>query len=215
MKYKVLFMKTEQEYIKDLTEIRSMMERSSKFLTLTGWPGIMAGIYALAGVLIGYRLFYSTSGETVYNSLDRQEITGNVLNIFLLALIVLALAVGTAIYIPYRKSKLSGERLWNAAARRMVINMAIPLITGGIFIIILFFKGLLGLVAPLTLLFYGLALLNASKYTYEEVKFLGLAQIVLGLLATYFIGYGLLFWTLGFGIMHIIYGIYMHLSYEK
>jgi len=208
-------MKTEQEYIKDLSEIRFMMERSSKFLTLTGWPGIMAGIYALAGALIGYSLFYNTAGDTVYNTLELQEISGAVLNIFLLALMVLALAVGTAIYIPYRKSKLSGKRLWTAAARRMVINMAIPLLTGGIFILILFSKGLLGLIAPLTLLFYGLALLNASKYTYEEVRTLGLAQIALGLLATYFIGYGLLFWVLGFGIMHIIYGIYMHLSYEK
>ncbi|HSJ66260.1 MAG TPA: hypothetical protein VK921_01235 [Anditalea sp.] len=207
-------MKTEQEYIKDLTEIRSMMERSSKFLTLTGWPGILAGIYALAGAFIGYRLFYS-SDETVYNSFERQELTENVLNIFLLALVVLVLAVGTAIYIPYRKSKLSGERLWTASARRMVVNMAIPLLTGGVFILILFSKGLIGLIAPLTLIFYGLALLNASKYTYEEVKILGLAQIVLGLLASYFIAYSLLFWIVGFGIMHIIYGIYMHLSYEK
>ena len=214
MKHKVLFMKTEQEYIKDLTEIRSMMERSSKFLTLTGWPGILAGIYALAGAFIGYRLFYS-SDETVYNSFERQELTENILNIFLLALVVLVLAVGTAIYIPYRKSKLSGERLWTASARRMVVNMAIPLLTGGVFILILFSKGLIGLIAPLTLIFYGLALLNASKYTYEEVKILGLAQIVLGLLASYFIAYSLLFWIVGFGIMHIIYGIYMHLSYEK
>ena len=208
-------MKTEQEYIKDLTEIRSMMERSSKFLTLTGWPGIMAGVYALAGAFIGYKLFYNSSGEVVYNSLDRQELSGNVQNIFLLALVVLILAIGTAIYIPYRKSKITGETLWTSAARRMVMNMAIPLFTGGIFILILFTKGLLGLIAPLTLIFYGLALLNASKYTYEEVKFLGLTQIVLGLLATYFIGFGLLFWALGFGIMHIIYGIYMHMSYEK
>ena len=215
MNYKVLSMKTEQEYIKDLTEIRSMMERSSKFLTLTGWPGIMAGVYALVGAYIGYRLFYTDADGAVFNTFILQDISANVWNIFLLGLLILALAVGTAVYIPYHKAKHTGEKLWNAAARRMVYNMAIPLITGGIFILIIFFKGLLALVAPLTLIFYGLALLNASKYTYDEVKLLGMTQIGLGLIATYFIGYGLLFWALGFGVVHIIYGIYMHLNYEK
>lgn len=208
-------MKTEQEYIRDITEIRSMMERSTKFLTLTGWSGIMAGVYALAGAYIAYKLLYFNRDEVIYNTLDRQEISGDVLNLFLLALVILVLAIGTAIFLPYRKSKESGERLWNSAVRRLVINMAIPLATGGIFILILFFKGLLGLIAPLTLIFYGLALLNASKFTYEEVKYLGIIEIVLGLIASYFIGYGLLFWAIGFGIMHIIYGIYMHLRYEK
>jgi hypothetical protein len=93
--------------------------------------------------------------------------------------------------------------------------MAIPLVTGGVYVLILFSKGFLGFLAPLTLIFYGLALLNASKYTYEEVKYLGMIEILLGLIATYFIGYGLLFWAIGFGIMHIIYGTYMHLRYEK
>lgn len=208
-------MKTEQEYIKDLTEIRSMMERTTRFLSLTGWSGIMAGIYALAGAYLAYRFFYSGRDQEIYNTLDRQEISGNVLNLIFLGLIILVLAVGTAIFLSYRKSKKSGNKLWNAAARRLVINMAIPLITGGIFILILISKGILGLIAPLTLIFYGLALLNASKFTYEEFKYLGIIEIVLGLIASYFIGYGLLFWAIGFGIMHIIYGIYMHLRYEK
>lgn len=209
-------MKTEQEYIKDLTEIRSMMERSTRFLSLTGWSGIMAGIYALAGSYIAYKLFYLNSSDNVnYSSIERQEISGNVINLILLALVILALAIGTAVFLSYRKSKKSGERLWNAAARRLIINMAIPLVTGGIFILILISKGLLGLIAPLTLIFYGLALLNASKFTFEEFKYLGIIEIVLGLIASYFIGYALLFWAIGFGIMHIIYGIYMHLRYEK
>jgi hypothetical protein len=208
-------MKTEQEYIRDLTEIRSMMERSTKFLSLTGWSGIMAGMYALAGAYIAYKLFYFNRDEVIYNTIDRQEISGNGLMLFLLALVILVLAIGTAIFLSYRKSRKTGEKLWNAAARRLVINMAIPLVTGGIFILILFSKGILGLIAPLTLIFYGLALLNASKFTYEELKYLGLIEIVLGLIASYFIGYGLLLWAIGFGIMHIIYGVYMHLRYEK
>ncbi|WP_143962150.1 hypothetical protein [Litoribacter populi] len=208
-------MKTEQEYIKDLTEIRSMMERSTKFLTLTGWPGILAGMYALIGAYIAYRTIYTSSSESLYDTLGKQEFSGNVNNLFILGLLILVLAISTAIYFPYKKAKESGEKLWTSASRRFVINMCIPLVTGGILVFILFAQGLFTLIAPLTLIFYGLALLQGSKYTYEEVKYLGLTEIVLGLIAAYFIGYGLLFWAIGFGIMHIIYGIYMHLSYEK
>lgn len=215
MRIKVLSMKTEQEYIRDLTEIRSMMERSTRFLSLTGWSGIMAGLYALAGAFIAWKLFYLNGSEGIYNSLERQVLSDSVLYQFFLALVILVLAIGTAILLSWRKSTKSGEGLWNSAARRLVINMVIPLATGGILILILISKGLLGLIAPLTLIFYGLALLNASKFTFEEVKYLGIIEIVLGLAASYFIGYGLLFWAAGFGFMHIIYGIYMHLRYEK
>lgn len=208
-------MKTEQQYIRDLTEIRSMMERSTRFLSLTGWSGIMAGLYALAGAFIAWKLFYFNGSEGIYNSLERQGLSESVLYQFFLALVILVLAIGTAIFLSWRKSAKSGERLWNSAARRLVINMVIPLATGGILILILISKGLLGLIAPLTLIFYGLALLNASKFTFEEVKYLGIIEIVLGLAASYFIGYGLLFWAAGFGFMHIVYGIYMHLRYEK
>lgn len=208
-------MKEEQEYIRDLTEIRSMMERSTRFLSLTGWSGIMAGIYALAGAYLAYRIIYRNQHEVIYNSLEAQQLSGSILQLVLLAIIVLVLAIGTAILLSYRKSRIKNYKLWNPATRRLLINLTIPLVTGGIFIMILFSKGLLGLIAPSTLIFYGLALLNASKFTFEDVKYLGITQIVIGLAASYFIGYGLYFWAAGFGLMHIIYGIYMHLRYEK
>ncbi len=208
-------MKEEQEYIRDLTEIRSMMERSTRFLSLTGWSGIMAGIYALAGAFFAYRIIYLNKEEVVYNTLEAQQISDSVTKLALLAFTVLVLAIGTAILLSYKKSRANNYKLWNPATRRLLVNLAIPLITGGLFIIVLFLKGILGLIAPVTLIFYGLALLNASKFTFEDVKYLGIMQIALGLAASYFIGYGLYFWAAGFGMMHIVYGIYMHLRYEK
>jgi hypothetical protein len=213
--FKPLLMKTKQNYISDLTEIRSMMERSTRFLSLTGWSGIMAGIYALAGAFIAWRAFYISSAPTLFHTLDRQQLSGQFQAMFLLALVILVMAIGTAIFLSWRKSTKNKEKLWNSSARRLVINMAMPLATGGILILILISKGLIGLVAPFTLIFYGIALLNASKYTFEDVKYLGITQIILGLLASYYIGYGLVFWAIGFGVMHIVYGIYMHLKYEK
>jgi hypothetical protein len=205
-------MKKEQDYIQDIAEIRSMMERSSKFLSLSGWTGILAGIYALAGAYIAWKVFDFNSGEILYNPGIR---TSELTYVILLAAIVLLLALGTAIYESYRKAKIKGEKAWNPTSRRLLINMAVPLVTGGILVLIMLIKGLIGLLAPLMLLFYGLALYNAGKFTYREVKILGLAEIVLGLISSLFLGYGLIFWAAGFGVAHIVYGIYMHYTYER
>jgi len=114
------------------------------------------------------------------------------------------------------KKETKGQgNFWKTAWKRLVINFAIPLVSGGIFILFLIEKEVLSLVAPLTLLFYGLACVNASKYTLGDVRYLGITMILLGLLTTWFLGYGLLFWALGFGICHIVYGAVMYYKYDR
>jgi hypothetical protein len=208
-------MKEDQDYIRDIAEMRSMMERSSKFLSLSGLAGIMAGIYALAGAYIAYKVFYFNPDEIVDSTLKSEDASSSLPKIIFLAIIILILAIGTAIFLSYKKANKKGEKLWDPTAKRLLINMAVPLVAGGVLILVLISQGLIGLVAPFTLLFYGLALYNASKFTYEEVRSLGLIQIILGLISSYFVGYGLLFWAVGFGVVHIIYGIYMHYRYER
>ncbi|TKK66125.1 hypothetical protein FC093_17870 [Ilyomonas limi] len=208
-------MKVEQDYIRDIAEMRSLMERSSKFLSLSGLAGIMAGVYALAGAYIAYRFFNFNPDKIVYSIVKPESLYADLFKVVLLAIIILILAIGTAIFLSFKKAHKRGEKLWNPTARRLLIHMAIPLIAGGLLILILTSKGLIGLIAPFTLLFYGLALYNAGKFTYEEVKSLGLIEIGLGLISSYFVEYGLLFWTVGFGVVHIIYGIYMHYRYER
>jgi hypothetical protein len=208
-------MKEQQNYIQDIAEMRSMMERSSKFLSLSGLAGIMAGIYALLGAYIAYKFLYFKPDETVYNTLQSGSLTFSLLKVIFLAIAILLLTIATAIFLSYKKANKRGEKLWNPTAKRLLINMSVPLIAGGLLILVLISKGLIGFVAPFTLLFYGLALYNASKFTYEEVRSLGLIQIGLGLISSYFVGYGLLFWALGFGVVHIVYGIYMHYRYER
>lgn len=208
-------MKEEQDYIQDIAEIRSMMERSSKFLSLSGLAGVMAGIYALAGAFIAYRVFHFNPDRIAYSHLQSILFPSEFPKIAFLAVVILILAIGTAVYLSLKKAGKKDEKVWNAASRRLLVNMAVPLVTGGILILILISKNVVGLIAPLTLLFYGLALYNASKFTYEDVKFLGLIQIGLGLISCYYIEYSLLIWAIGFGVVHIIYGIYMHLKYDR
>jgi hypothetical protein len=207
-------MKEDQDYIRDIAEMRSMMERTSKFMSLSGLSGIMAGIYALAGAYIAYDFFGFNTDAVLHNTEPGNPSPG-LLKVVFLAFAVLILSIGTAMFLSRRKADSNGEKLWNASARRLIINMSVPLITGGFLILGMIYKGMIGFAAPFTLIFYGLALYNSSKFTYEEMRSLGLIQIALGLISSFFVEYGLLCWALGFGVIHIIYGIYMHYRYER
>jgi hypothetical protein len=208
-------MKDEKDYLRDIAEIRSMMERSSKFLSLSGWAGIMAGIYALAGAFIAFKFPNFNPDELIAGNLEAGSIFASLSKVIWLAIIVLILAISTASFLSFRKADKKGEKIWNHTTRRFLLSMAVPLAAGGLVILVLISKGLTGLIAPLTLLFYGLALYNASGFTLNEVKTLGFIQIGLGLISACFIEYGLFIWAAGFGVVHIIYGVYMHYKYER
>lgn len=199
-----------------LTEIRHLMERSSRFISLSGFSGIFAGIYALIGAAAAYYILRSS--VPVLEGLPTQSGTRDpeVLTLLLIdAGLVLVLAVGTGILLTTRRAKKDGNSLLDAAAKKLLINLAIPLVTGGILCLALIYHGNTFYVAPSMLIFYGLALVHASKYTRDDVRSLGLAEIVLGLLSLFIAGYQLLFWALGFGVLHIVYGTYMYFKYEK
>lgn len=203
-------MKENRDYIKDIAEIRSMMERSSKFLSLSGWAGIMAGLYALAGAFIAYNYF--DFNPTIILT---DGISTGLTNVIFLGVIILSLALLTAVFFSYKNAKAKNEKIWNPTSRRLLTSMLVPLLTGGFLIIIFLINDLIGLILPSSLIFYGLALYNANKFTIDEVKFLGFVQIGLGLISAYFVEHSLIIWAIGFGVVHIIYGIYMYFRYER
>ncbi len=204
----------EKDYLKDISEIRSIMEKSSRFISLSGLSGVMAGIYALIGAAIAYNLVY-TSQDLVYDQLIIRDVRGNVGSLILIALSVLGAAVFTGIYLTRRKAKKQGLKTWDESAKRSLINLLIPLVAGGVLVIIFYQQGLIAMIAPLTLIFYGLGLINASHYTYRDIRLLGISEVILGLIASAVIGYGLLIWAIGFGVLHIVYGALMYFKYER
>ena len=208
-------MKEEKDYIKDISEIRSMMERSSRFLSLSGLSGVMAGIYALAGALVAYLVFGFNPDSVTYTITSESDSPANISNVIFVALVILALALGTVIYLSRRNAGKRGEKIWSTTTRRLLANMMVPLSAGGILIVILIMNNLAGLAAPVSMIFYGLALFTASKMTFEEVKLMGIIQISLGLIAILVIQYSLIIWALGFGVVNIVYGIFMHYKYER
>ena len=198
-----------EDYLKDITEIKDMMNKSSRFLSLSGLSGIMAGIYALAGAAIAYYLV-SQSGRN-YLILDGKIFTFILIDLAAVAL----LSIVTAIILSTQKAKKNNETLWNGTSKRLLSAFLIPLITGGIYILIKIFSNHYGLTGSLMLIFYGLALVNASKYTIGNVKYLGYIEILLGLICAIFPGYGFWFWVLGFGVMHILYGSLIYLKHDR
>ena len=207
-------MKEIQEYEKDLASIRSMMERSAKFISLSGISGVMAGVYALAGAVAAYYTVHFPLSPFRYRIYSIQE-SDTLWKLLLIAFLVLSASIGTGLWFSFRKAKKHNLNLLNATSKSLAINMAIPLVTGGIFILVLLGTGHFGIAAPACLIFYGLALIQGSANLYDEVRYLGFSEIVLGLISAMLPGYGLLFWTVGFGVLHIIYGAIMHNKYDK
>lgn len=200
---------SQEDYLRDISEIKNLMNKSSKFISLSGLSGILAGIYALIGAGFAYWLVQSSGEEYLILESDIFRY------LFLDLLIVGTLSIGTAIYLTTKKANNNNEKIWDSLTKRLLSSFIIPLLAGGIYIVIILNQQRYGQTGALMLLFYGLALLSASKYTLGDIKYLGYTEIVLGLFCAIFPGYGFWFWVLGFGVMHIIYGAVMYFKYDK
>jgi hypothetical protein len=201
----------EKEIQDDLASIRSLMERSSKFISLSGLSGILAGVYALIGAAAAFYVMQkpATNNTSFFYLL-------NVITALVeIAAAVLIASVATCFLLSYQKAKKKNQPIWGKTSRLLLFQTAIPLLTGGLFMIILLSRGYYGFIAPASLVFYGLALTAASSFTYTDVKYLGLCEIILGLVCALYPDYGLYFWAIGFGILHIVYGSVMYLKYDR
>ncbi len=202
-----------KDYLKDISEIKDIMNRSTRFMSLSGISGILAGVYALIGGFIAYKLLLDY-GRSMYGS---SVLPLSILELILIgiAIVVAFLSILTAYLFTKRKAKKNNEKIWTTASKQLMSSFLVPMFIGGLFTLLLIYRGYYGLIAPITLIFYGLALINASKYTLSLVKYLGLFEVVLGLLAMLFFGNGLLFWILGFGVLHILYGTLIYFKFDK
>lgn len=208
------------EHLETLSEIRSLMERSSRFISLSGLSGIVAGTLALIGaafvyVYLGTTPFESSRYYYIEVPLSTKWGMDYLTFFFVDALVVLVLAIGAAAFFTTRKAKRKKQKIWDKLTYRLLYNLLLPLGVGGVFCLGLLKYGMFGLVAPATLIFYGLALINASKYTFTDIHYLGLCELALGMIALFNVGYGLEFWSIGFGVLHIVYGTLMYFKYDS
>ena len=198
-----------KDYLKDLSEIKQLMTKSSRFISLSGLSGILAGVYALIGAAVAYWLVISYSNGILF------IFHGWVFWTCMAVLFMVALlSVVTGIILTIRKAKKNDEKIWDSSSKRLLFNFLVPLIVGGVYCLIILSQDRYGQTAGLMLIFYGLALVSASKYSLGDIKYLGYIEIILGLIASYYPGYGFWLWVIGFGIMHIVYGTWMHFKYD-
>lgn len=209
------FMQENQAPIQTLQDIRNMMERSSRFISLSGWSGVAAGVCALiAAFITSQRIDCWKLGECLFPQLLGEG--GDVLQkeLLLIAALTFMAAFVSAFFFTWRRSKTTKAPLWDATVRRLMWSVMIPLVAGGLLLYRMIQLHQYELVAPGCLIVYGIALLNASKYTLGEIRYLGFGQMILGVVNLWMVGYGLHFWALGFGVLHIVYGLVMWSKYE-
>ena len=202
-------MNEQQQSLEELQHIKQMMERSSRFISLSGLSGISAGTVAIWGALLAAKMIsdYTHNIGISYPDL--------VTELLVIAVTVILLALASGFVFTYLRSKRNGVSIWSSTTYRLVLNLAIPLVTGALLLLRLMQLGYVSLIAPCCLLFYGLALVNASKYTLGEVRYLGYCELILAGINLWVPAHGLIFWTIGFGLLHIIYGIIMWRKYER
>lgn len=207
-------MEDKNVHLDALQDIKQMMERSSRFISLSGLSGIGAGVCALVGAFCAQKIM-RIDGFFDYQWIFFEEGSSVRRPLMVLGVAIFFAALAVAFLFTYLRSRKTATPIWGTTSRRLMWNTMIPLLVGGIVTFRFFELGLGGLIAPSCLLFYGLALINGSKYTLSEIRWLGFSELVLGLINLWYIGYGLLFWTIGFGVLHILYGAIMWWKYEK
>jgi hypothetical protein len=201
----------------ELKTIRKMMEESTKFLSLSGFSGVLLGFFAIAGAVVARYLILGRAGigfDEYIEGISGPGLSGMSMQFTLTALLVLLLSLASAFYFSFRKVRRSGRSIWTPVSKRLLTNLMIPLVAGGLFVLIFLIHGHLELVIPGLLVFYGLALVNAGKFTYSEIFYLGIIELITGLVAGFFPALGLIFWIFGFGLLHIVYGLFMFRKYE-
>ena len=211
-------MEDKSEYFEDLKIIKKVMEESSRFLSLSGLSGVFTGIIALSGA--AFAVYTFLDGKLLlsggfFNADKVGEMESLKIKLIAEALVVLVLALGVSVFFSFRKSVRKGLKIWTPVSKRLLVNFFVPLVSGGILIMILYFGHHWQLIIPSMLIFYGLGLVNAGKFTFNEIFYLGLLEITAGLLSAIFPVYGIIFWCIGFGLLHIIYGLAMYRKYER
>lgn len=208
-------MKSKSRPFEDLEAIRSIMEKSSRFLSLSGLSGVFSGLFALAGTAIAFFVIFKGHFSSEYfDGLSNSELRLISFNVIADALTILIAAITVASFFSYRKSVKNGLKIWTPVTKRLLITMLVPLITGGLLIIILYFQDQYQYIIPSMLIFYGLALVSAEKFTYNEIFYLGILEILTGLVSALLPQFSIFLWGFGFGILHVIYGIVMYRKYE-
>ena len=201
-------MENNNEALRTVRDIKSMMEKSSRFTSFSGTSAILIGTIALAGATM--------ARSRLTNTLDLSMATSSLSKLITVGLAVFVLSLIIVLFFSAQKARKAGQKFASKQMWRTLFNFLLPLFVGGLFCASLIAGGEYRLLSPAMLLFYGLALINASKYTYRSIFRLGCIELLIGIFSLFLPSdYALLFWSIGFGWVHIVYGIYFYFAVER
>ena len=205
------FMQNPKDAINTLHDIKNIMEKSTKFNALSGFSFISVGCIALVSAIISAQTLNNNIFETnLYQPISLSQKN----HLVIIGFSTLFLAILAAFYFTHKKAVKNKVSLTLGGGPALSLHFVTPLLVGGIVALALLYYQHLVFVAPLLLVFYGLSVVSGSKFTHPELIYLGFIQLALGCLGLFYLGHGLILWTLGFGVAHIIWGIYYYLKHE-
>lgn len=208
-----------KEALNTLNEIKDLMEKSSRFQSISGLSIVIVGLLASV-VSAGAWLMLlphsdiswlpTTCNGILINSPFRTKIA------VFSALLLLVISFSTVSFFSLHKMKKQrGAVSFDSTLRRCLFHFCVPMVVGGLLCAAMLLQGHYGLTSTFMLVFYGLALINCSHYTSSSIAMLGYAQLVLGVVDCFAVSHAILLWWLGFGLMHILFGIYFIIKYDR
>ena len=168
--------------------IREMMERSSSFTAVPGYGGMLMGATAVVAAYIASQQIYLRDWLIVW-----------------LTEACLAAAIG--ILAMWQKSRIAGESLMSAPARKFAFGFAAPLVSGIAVTLGLWRNEHYEVMAPVWMLSYGAAVVTGGAFSVRAVPVMGWAFIAFGA-ASFALpaAYGNYMMLASFGILHIVFG---------
>ena len=186
------------------------MEQGKSYFSLKSLSGILIGIYGLATVYLIDKL---TSGEgSGIEMVSQLPILFLQIGITAIAVVFIIISLFTLWIRAKRRAKSEGKKLWNTSNKKIRLQTLITLLVLIVVIIVIANQGYYSLVTPISLFFYGLFLLNLSRFSSKGLVFLSIGEVLLGVAAYMIYDKEIFFLALGFGLLPIIYGAATFLS---
>lgn len=209
----------EKEVKKTLSDIRDMMSKSSRFQSVSGYSIVVVGLLAAVASLITAVFIGVENGFPCSEKLQHFAVMDTAVrtkSIAITGMVLFALSLLTVFFFAYIKSKRHQLRFaFDKRMGQMLLDFFIPLAVGGVLSIVLVMQQHYGLTSSIMLIFYGLALVNCSHYTYPVFRYLGYVELLLGIIDCFTMSHALLTWFLGFSVAHIVFGIVYILLFDR
>ena len=178
----------------NLRVIRQVMERSTKYSTLSGLSGVLVGTVAVLGVLATAHV------GNVY---------AHPLRLAVIWLVVLAAAVAIDFGRNKRRAAQVGKRVVSPLGAHILVAALPAFFAGAVLTAFLVLHHLLASLWGVWMLCYGLAICAVGLFSVRPVSFLGAAFVLAGALTLFLQGpYHLYMMALTFGGFHIAYGLW-------